>query len=146
MPDDLTLTPPEKNARSLVLIVEDVGVQVRLVQICLERADYRVIAARDGAEALRQVFEHMPDLILLDVDLPVLNGFQVLDTLRKEEATRSIPVVMLTAHAKDSALFAQWATQADTFLTKPFSPDALLETVQQVLASPREPAPSPPLL
>lgn len=143
MPDDSILLP-ENDARSLVLIVEDVGVQIRLVQICLERADYRVIAARDGGEALRQVTEHMPDLILLDVDLPVLNGFQVLDTLRKEEATRSIPVVMLTAHAKDSALFEQWATQADTFLTKPFSPNALLQTVQQVLASSRES--TPPIL
>ncbi len=118
---------------SRILIVEDVGIQVRLTQLCLERAGYQVLAARDGASALAIILEQRPDLVLLDVDLPVMNGFQVLDAIRRNSDVSGIPVIMLTAHAKDSPLFAEWASKRDAFMTKPFSPSALLERVQEVL-------------
>jgi two-component system, OmpR family, phosphate regulon response regulator PhoB len=119
--------------RPLVLVAEDVGVQVRLMQLCLERADYRVIAAKNGADALAQISAHCPNLIILDVDMPELNGFQVLDTLRRTDETRAIPVIMLTAHAKDSVLFDEWATERDVFMTKPFSPPELIARVRRIL-------------
>jgi CheY-like chemotaxis protein len=121
--------------KPLIVIAEDAGIQVRLAQLCLERANYQVRAARDGKEALECIRSEKPDLVLLDVEMPVMNGFQVLDQLRRDEATRHIPVIMLTAHAKDSGLFEEWATARDEFMTKPFSPNQLLAIVQKVLAS-----------
>lgn len=122
-----------QRSRPLILVAEDVGVQVRLTQMCLERADCCVIASKDGADALAQISTHHPDLIILDVDMPQLNGFQVLDTLRSHDETRTIPVIMLTAHAKDSSLFEEWATERDVFMTKPFSPPELIARVRRIL-------------
>src|SRR5690348_16889585 len=110
----------EQTHKPLVQVVEDAGVQVMLTRLHLERAGYQVVAARDGREALEQVHDQRPDVILLDVELPGLNGFQVLDRLRSDPATRSIPVIMLTAHAKDAVLFDEWAAERDAFMTKPF--------------------------
>ena len=124
---------PSRRDKPLILVAEDAGIQIRLTQICLEKADYEVVAARNGVEALRQVAEAKPDLIIMDVDMPEMNGFQALDRLRSEPETRHIPVLMLTAHAKDAELFAQWATDADTFMTKPFSPPELVATVGAML-------------
>ena len=121
--------------RPLILIAEDAGIQVKLAQICLERASYQTMAARDGMEALECIQTEKPDLILLDVDMPVMNGFQVLDCLRSSPETRDIPVIMLTAHAKDSCLFEEWARSEDEFMTKPFSPNELLAAVRRVLAA-----------
>jgi len=120
--------------RPLVLIAEDAGAQVRLMQICMERAGCRVAAARDGREALTALEKERPAFIILDIEMPGFNGFQVLDKLRKDPATRSIPVIMLTGHAKDSVLFDEYAGPDDIFMTKPFSPVELIDTVRRVLA------------
>lgn len=117
-----------------VVVAEDAGVQVRLMRMCLERAACEVLAARDGAEALRLIAVEIPDLVILDVDMPGLNGFQVLERLRKNPDTDKIPVIMLTAHAKDSGLFQEWATENDLFMTKPFSSLDLIANVQHVLS------------
>ena len=125
---------PTRRDKPLILVAEDAGIQIRLTQICLERADYVVVAARNGVEALNKVAEEKPDLIIMDVDMPEMNGFQALDRLRSEPGTRHIPVLMLTAHAKDAELFAEWATAADAFMTKPFSPPELVSAVRGMLA------------
>lgn len=117
----------------LILVADDMGVQVRLTKLCLERANYAVLTCSNGKDALESVQAHLPDLVLLDVDMPGLNGFQVLDALRRDPATSEIPVIMLTAHAKDSGLFEEWATSADAFMTKPFSPQQLVQAVKEVL-------------
>lgn len=125
---------PNERARPLILVAEDMGVQVRLTQLHLERAGCDVIAVPDGAQALARCATHLPDLIMLDVDMPEMNGFQVLDKLRNSDATRHIPVIMLTAHAKDAPLFAEWAESADLFMTKPFTPATLVAEVRRILA------------
>ena len=127
---ELAHLPREK---PLILVADDVGVQVRLTTLCLERAQYAVIACSNGRDALESIRAQLPDLVLLDVDMPGMNGFQVLDALRKDPATIAIPVIMLTAHAKDSGLFEEWATSADAFMTKPFSPQQLVQAVKEVL-------------
>src|SRR5690349_16406086 len=118
----------------LILVVEDMGLQIRLIQICLERMNYRVMVARDGEEALTSVQSTRPDLIILDVEMPRLNGFQVLDRLRSQPETASIPIIMLTAHAKDANLFSEWKSDGDVFMAKPFSPTELADTVQNIFA------------
>ena len=117
-------------------MVEDAGIQVRLMEMTLTRAGYEVDSAWDGKEALRRVEERRPDAIILDVEMPGMNGFQVLDVLRQNPDTANIPVLMLTAHAKDSGLFDEWAQPADAFLTKPFSPTQLVSEVRRALTSP----------
>ncbi len=130
-------TPSEKpagRARPLVLVAEDMGLQVRLTRLHLERAKCDVVAVPDGVQALARSLSDLPDLIILDVDMPGMNGFQVLDRLRKEETTRDIPIIMLTAHAKDAPLFAEWSGVADLFMTKPFGPETLIAEVKRILA------------
>ena len=117
-----------------VLVVEDAGIQVRLMELTLIRAGFEVEAAWDGQEALRRIEDYLPDVIILDVEMPGMNGFQVLNALRGNPRTASIPVLMLTAHAKDSRLFEEWAGSADAFLTKPFSPPELVEEVRCALS------------
>ncbi len=129
---DSELARPTRE-QPLILVADDMGVQVRLTTLCLERARYAVIACSNGKDALDSIRVHLPDLVLLDVDMPGMNGFQVLDALRKDPATIAIPVIMLTAHAKDSGLFEEWATSADAFMTKPFSPQQLVQAVKEVL-------------
>lgn len=120
--------------RPLILLAEDVGVQVRLTRIHLERANCDVIAVGDGGQAIIRCQAEHPDLIIMDVDMPGVNGFQALDSLRKQETTRHIPIIMLTAHAKDAPLFAEWACEADAFMTKPFNPQELIAQVRRVLS------------
>ena len=116
-----------------VLVVEDAGIQVRLMELTLTRAGFEVDAAWDGREALRRVEDCRPDVIILDVEMPGMNGFQVLDALRGDPRTADIPVLMLTAHAKDCGLFGEWARTEDAFLTKPFSPAELVNEVRRAL-------------
>ncbi len=125
---------PTERERPLVLVAEDMGLQVRLMRLHLERAGCDVIAVGDGVQALARCEADMPDLIMLDVDMPGLNGFQVLDKLRRSDSTRHIPIIMLTAHAKDEPLFAEWAGSADLFMTKPFTPDTMVADVKRILA------------
>ena len=125
---------PPRRERPLVLVAEDSGLQARLMRLHLERAGCEVIAVGDGAQALARCDAELPDLIFLDVEMPGLNGFQVLDRLRSSDATRHIPVIMLTAHAKDAPLFAEWAEKADLFMTKPFTPATLVAEVRRILA------------
>ena len=134
---EVPITPRDpQRAKPLILVAEDVGIQVRLTQMCLERANFAVIASPNGQDALNRIQAERPDLVLLDVDMPVLNGFQVLDAIRRDPATRHIPVIMLTAHAKDATLFEEYATSVDSFMTKPFSPQQLVTAVQQVFDPP----------
>lgn len=123
-----------RRERPQILVAEDMGLLVRLMRFHLERAGFDVIAVADGAQALAQCEADIPDLILLDVEMPEMNGFQVLDRLRRDAATRHVPVIMLTAHAKDAPLFAEWAESADLFMTKPFAPAELVFEVKRILA------------
>ncbi len=118
-----------------VLVVEDAGIQVRLMELTLSRAGMEVSSAWNGQEALQCISQRRPDAIILDVEMPGMNGFQVLDILRADPLTAEIPVLMLTAHAKDSALFEEWAKPADAFLTKPFSPAQLIAEVRRALGT-----------
>jgi two-component system phosphate regulon response regulator PhoB len=129
---------PAERERPLVLVAEDMQLMVRLMTLHLERAGCDVIAVPDGDQALARSEADLPDLILLDVEMPGQNGFQVLDKLRKNDATRHIPIIMLTAHAKDEPLFAEWAESADLFMTKPFAPSTFVAEVKRILGLGRE--------
>jgi len=105
------------------------------VQVNLERAGYIVVTAFDGKEALEKVASEQPDLVVLDVMMPYLDGFGVLQELRKNGATRDLPVIMLTAKAQDADVFRGWQSGVDCYLTKPFNPMELISFVKRIFAS-----------
>lgn len=118
-----------------ILAVDDEKHIVRLVQVNLERAGYAVVTASDGKEALEKVQAENPDLVVLDVMMPYMDGFEVLQNLRRNPATRDIPVIMLTAKAQDADVFKGWQSGVDCYLTKPFNPMELLSFVKRIFDS-----------
>jgi two-component system, OmpR family, alkaline phosphatase synthesis response regulator PhoP len=118
-----------------ILAVDDEKHIVRLVQVNLERQGYEVVTANDGKEALEKVNEEQPDLVVLDVMMPYMDGFEVLQNMRRNPATRDIPVIMLTAKAQDADVFKGWQSGVDCYLTKPFNPMELLSFVKRIFDS-----------
>ena len=118
-----------------ILAVDDERHIVRLVEVNLARAGYQVVTAFDGREALQKVESEKPDLIVLDVMMPYMDGFEVLRNLKANPDTREIPVIMLTAKAQDADVFRGWQSGVDCYLTKPFNPMELLTFVKRIFDS-----------
>ena len=113
-----------------VLVVDDDVKTVELVKLYLERDGYQVLAAYDGIEALRLARESFPDLIILDLMLPDIDGLEVCRVLRHES---DVPIIMLTAKSTDQDKLAGLGLGADDYVTKPFSPKVLVARVWAVL-------------
>jgi len=116
------------------MAVDDERHIVRLIQVNLERSGYQVITAFDGPDALKKVESEKPDLIVLDVMMPKMDGFEVLKRLQANPETREIPVIMLTAKAQDADVFRGWASGVSAYLTKPFNPLELITFVKRILS------------
>jgi len=117
-------------ANKRVLVVDDDVKTVELVKLYLNRDGYRVLTAYDGVEALRLARESHPDLIVLDIMLPRLDGLEVCRSLRAES---DVPIIMLTARTTDEDKLAGLDLGADDYVTKPFSPRELAARVRAVL-------------
>ena len=115
-----------------ILAVDDERHIVRLIQVNLERAGYQVMTAFDGPEALKKVEAEKPDLIVLDVMMPRMDGFEVLKRLKAKPETSEIPVIMLTAKAQDADVFRGWSSGVSAYLTKPFNPLELITFVKRI--------------
>lgn len=122
-----------------ILVVDDERHIVRLVQVTLERAGYEVAVAYDGRECLQNVTKEKPDLIVLDVMMPHMDGFEVLQNLKASTETDSIPVVMLTAKAQDQDIFRGWQQGVEWYQTKPFNPMELLTVIKRIFQSQEQP-------
>lgn len=116
-----------------VLVVDDEPDLLELVRYNLTKAGYDVACVMSGAEALSHARVHPPDLILLDVLLPDIDGLEVCKALRRNPQTGTIPIVMLTARSEDADIVAGLEIGADDYLTKPFSPRVLLARIKAVL-------------
>ncbi|MBA2628108.1 MAG: type II/IV secretion system protein [Gemmatimonadales bacterium] len=133
--DEPVAAAPAGNGRGAkVLLVEDEDALRRVMRDLLERDGYVVSEARDGVQALDQVDRHAPDLIMLDLNLPGLDGYSVLQQLRSRPATARIPVIVLTAKGDEDNEVRVFELGADDFLTKPFRARALSARLQAVLA------------
>lgn len=119
----------EKN-RYKILAVDDEQRMVRFIQLNLEQDGFQVITAFNGKEALEQVRTQLPDLILLDIMMPDLNGFEV---LRKIREVSTVPVIMLTAKGEEDDRIQGLELGADDYITKPFSPRELVSRIRAVL-------------
>jgi DNA-binding response OmpR family regulator len=124
----------EEPTRRLVLVADDDEDIRSLVRYRLVANGFEVVTAVNGEEALRLAAERSPDLAILDVMMPRLDGFEVTRRLRADEATRTIPVILLTSRAQEADVTQGFAAGADDYLRKPFSPQELGMRVQAVLA------------
>jgi DNA-binding response OmpR family regulator len=119
--------------RRFILIVEDERDTANLLQLHLQRRGYQTTVAADGFDALNLTFESHPDLVILDLMLPKLHGFEVCRMLKASPSTRGIPVVMLTAVASTESKVEGFNVGANDYLTKPFEISELLARIASLL-------------
>lgn len=117
-----------------VLVVDDEPNIVVSLEFLMQQAGFQVITAFDGETALARLSDGTPDLLLLDISLPGISGFDVLEHLRGAESTAGLPVIMLTAHGREVEREKGLALGADDYVTKPFSTQALVAKVKELLA------------
>jgi two-component system phosphate regulon response regulator PhoB len=116
-----------------ILVVDDEPEAVELLEFNLKQAGYVVSTAGDGAEALKRARSQTPDMIVLDVMLPEMDGFEICKSLRLDSSTAKIPIIMLTAKAAEIDRVLGLELGADDYLTKPFSPRELLLRIKKIL-------------
>ncbi len=121
-----------------ILIVEDDKDILKMVEYNLKKEGYRTVCARDGEDAIEMAHSERPDLILLDLMLPGIDGLEVCKQLKKESKTASIPVIMVTAKSQESDKVVGLELGADDYVTKPFSVRELLARVKAVLRRAQE--------
>ena len=119
---------------ALVLIVDDSPTDVHVMQKALEQNGFRTASAADGSEAIRKARELHPDLILMDIVMPGLNGFQATRQLASDPETRSIPVIMVTSKSQESDRVWGLRQGAVDYLVKPVAPDQLVRQAQAALS------------
>jgi DNA-binding response OmpR family regulator len=123
-----------------VLIVEDEESILLSLEFLLGKEGHAVSAARDGAEALRLLEAQPPDLVLLDVMLPLIDGFELCRRIRAMPALAATRIMLVTARGREAEVARGLALGADAYLTKPFSTRELMEKVRDLLAAPRPPS------
>jgi two-component system, cell cycle response regulator DivK len=128
---------PETDDGASILVVDDYADNRQMYAELLAYTGYRVTEARDGAEAIAMAHQVMPDLIIMDLSLPVIDGWEATRRLKADERTRHILIVALTGHAPEGLTgHSESALDAgcDALLTKPCSPDALLMLLEEMIA------------
>lgn len=118
---------------SRILVVDDVPVNIQILVTYLAAEGYDVVSAKDGHDAMKAVKEHQPDLILLDVMMPKMNGFKVCEVIKSDDATKFIPVILVTALNELEDKVKGMNSGADDFLAKPFNKLELLVRVRSLL-------------
>ncbi|MGQ9813863.1 MAG: response regulator transcription factor [Candidatus Roseilinea sp.] len=121
----------------LVLVVDDEPRMINFIRMNLELEGYRVISATDGLDAVRKTREMLPDIVLLDIMMPEMDGYETLQAIREES---TVPVIMLTARSEESDKVKGLDLGADDYITKPFSPRELISRVKAVIRRAELPA------
>jgi CheY-like chemotaxis protein len=119
--------------KKIMLADDDPTIRL-LVKATLRSDEYELVEAADGEETLALAHEQNPDLILLDIAMPKVDGFEICQRLKTDPATRRIQIIMLTARTQEADLERGKTVGADGYFTKPFSPLALLEKISEILA------------
>ena len=125
-------TTGSKEFRKKILIIEDDPDVLTLTEFILQD-DYDVISSKDGRNGIKMVREEKPDLILLDIYMAGLNGFEVCQALKGENDTAPIPIIMLTAGAEKREVSEGYASGADDYIIKPFEPEELIRRIEKLL-------------
>lgn len=135
VPDSLEQTAPR-----LILVVDDEARMRRFIRMNMELEGYQIIEAENGLKALEQIRQHTPDLIIMDVMMPEMDGFETLKLVRE---ISTVPVVLLTVKSDEEDIIRGLTLGADDYITKPFSPRELVTRVTAVLRRAEWPAPPP---
>ena len=130
------------NPQSLILIVEDSPIQAKLLERILLHAGCRVAVARDGAEGLEMARQGKPTLVISDINMPVMNGFEMCRALKTGEETRYIPVILLTMLTDTRDVIRALSVGADSYINKPYDTERLLYRIRFVLEHPVPPPPT----
>jgi twitching motility two-component system response regulator PilG len=117
-----------------ILLVEDQESLLKLESILLTSRGFEVRGVSDGQAALAAIEEDIPDLMLLDIMLPDLDGFEICRMIKEKERTRQIPIIMVTARKSRMDVQLSKEAGADAYITKPFKSAMLIETIQKILA------------
>jgi CheY-like chemotaxis protein len=123
--------PPASGRMKKILVVDDDPISLKIISHFLQKEDFQVSASLSGVEGLKKAFEENPDLILLDVMMPDLNGFQFLSIYRKAEENDRTPVVILSSLAEEEDVLKGLEIGAADYLTKPFSPQVLIAKIKK---------------
>jgi CheY-like chemotaxis protein len=116
-----------------ILVVDDEPTIVRLMEFILARQGHEMIVAVNGEEALQKIRAQQPDLVLLDIMMPRIDGYEVAHQLRSDPATASLPIIMLSAKAQEEDIRKGIEVGVDKYITKPFSPEHLVHVVADYL-------------
>jgi DNA-binding response OmpR family regulator len=123
----------------VVLVADDDPDILTLVSLRLRKAGYGVVTAADGEEALQAVLEHRPELAIVDMRMPKMDGLELIRRIRADDESSDIPVIALSARVRDANLAEGFEAGADEYVKKPFSPRQLVELVQAKLSAPTAP-------
>ena len=126
------IKPEKGTVKKRILAVDDAVIILRRITDALEEY-YDVVTVNSGARALKYLDKHKPDLILLDIRMPIRNGFEILSEIRAMEDRADIPIIMLTALEDKQSVMKSIELGIRDYVLKPFTPDDLLERVQRVL-------------
>jgi phosphate regulon transcriptional regulator PhoB len=132
-PSEVASTRARASRPGRVLVVEDEPDVAELLRYNLAREGWDVVTAHDGAEALRRAREAQPDVVLLDIMVPQLNGWEVCRRLKQDAETRAIPIIMVTGRVEEGDKVLGFELGADDYVTKPFSPRELLARIRAVI-------------
>jgi DNA-binding response OmpR family regulator len=116
-----------------ILVVEDERNILLTIRMCLEQAGYEVVMAEDGITAIQKALDSHPDLILLDLIIPKMNGYLVCEAIKQEESTRDIPVMVISARAQEEDIKQAKDLGTVDYIVKPFSPEELRNKIKNIL-------------
>ena len=119
-----------------VLAVEDQEDNMQILRDAIVNAGYEIIEAENGEQALALAAKHRPDLILMDIQIPIIDGYGATRRIKADPALRSIPIIAVTSHALDGGEQKARAAGCDDFVAKPYSPRQLLAKIRQYLGEP----------
>jgi CheY-like chemotaxis protein len=118
-----------------ILLVDDSDTVLMIEQMILKKEPYQLITAKNGREGVEKALETRPDLILMDVVMPEMNGFEAVRLLRQRDATRSVPIVMVTTKAEAESMEAGYQSGCSDYITKPIDSTELLTKVRNILGN-----------
>jgi len=127
-----------ERAGARVLVVEDDPNMAMIIKFNLEAAGHKIDIARDGVEALRRMWDERPDLVILDIMMPRMDGWEVLETVRNDASLRDLPIIILTNKREEESIARGWSGGADCYLTKPFEMADLVLVAERILKAASE--------
>ncbi|PKL58537.1 MAG: hypothetical protein CVV34_01770, partial [Methanomicrobiales archaeon HGW-Methanomicrobiales-5] len=133
--------PPLKKAAGPILIVEDSRTQAEYLRAIIEEEGYPIVLAKDGCEALKQIAADRPSLVLTDIIMPEMDGYELCSRIKQDEKCSDIPVILVTRLFNPEDVIKGLASGADNFIIKPFKPDDVRSRVRSILSQRQKPDP-----